>query len=940
MTEWVPLTEETTNPNLLGSPSAYALRHLERILANRKIAWRREGDNVIAGSGWCLRFGIWGKSLVPEAGTGTSWALPEGPESLLIGRAPSAEQEDWWVWGSDERGLTYALYEVAQSIRTSPGENICGNLEPTQESPALRVRSAIRTLMNRELDKEWFFSVSFWAAYLDNLVATRHNRFKLSVGWRSAYFSPPFPFLVVPATYPNVSVTHVSDDERARNLEMLRRISAMAKDRGLEFYFDMYWMSHLPMGDWAEARRYRVEGLTASTIRDYTRQGVKTLLEACPHIDGLGLSGSMKENGFSQEDMYSLFDGIADCGRRVAIQIELKGVNQELVDQATQRGIPVTLGGKYCMEHQGLAYHPTQIRLEELANTAPRRWTRNSYADMLYRPRQHDFMFNLWNWGTLKVLLWGSPPMVSSLARNSLLSGSLGMEHGDPLTYKGSYSSGPEGFWRIVQDKNLEFYDWEFRRYWLHYLLYGRLMFNPDCASSIWDREFHCRFGMEAGTYLLQALEHASRVLPLMTMCHAPSASDNLYWPEVYTNVPIALPAPEALSRDGGEYFGTCNPADTALFYRVDDYVNDYLVNRVDAKVDPFTLSRWFQEIGTAALHQLHKARNTEMQTEKPEFQAFCIDIAIQTYLAFFFGRKFEAATYFGFYRETGDFACLEQAIAVYEEGLTHWKFLIQEARGVYPAHLAFHRNGIMSGDWASRVPAIEADLEQMRQLRQNYLALYGVQPLGFGHVPQWVQDPDDIVITTSLKGWERAKSVRMIYITDQDTSTQSRELSSQGESPLFSTHLRVNREVQWLKYCLEAESRQGTKVRFPETDPDQGWQITVGQLGEEPTCQHNPPGQFVPGEPLNLALTVQSQTELATVTLHYRHVNQAEKMREQEMVFSLGTFQSQIPASYTRSPYDILYFFSVIDGLGQRKLYPGFELAFDAPYWVCPASI
>src|SRR5262249_12481988 len=162
------------------------------------------------------------------------------------------------------------------------------------------------------------------------------------------------------------------------------------------------------------------------------------------------------------------------------------------------------------------------------------RWTRNSYADMLYQPRRHEFMFNLWNWGTHKVLLWGDPDDVAKLARNSRIAGSLGLEHGDPLTYKGSYSSGPAGAWSIFVDETLESGHWEYERYWLHYLLYGRLMYNTHASAQIWRREFVQRFGEKAADPLIKALTQASKTTPLMTMVHAPSASDNAYWPEIY----------------------------------------------------------------------------------------------------------------------------------------------------------------------------------------------------------------------------------------------------------------------------------------------------------------------------------------------------------------------------------------------------------------------
>lgn len=35
------------------------------------------------------------------------------------------------------------------------------------------------------------------------------------------------------------------------------------------------------------------------------------------------------------------------------------------------------------------------------------------------------------------------------------------------------------------------------------------------------------------------ALASASRILPLVTTAHHPSAANNRYWPEMYTNMPV-----------------------------------------------------------------------------------------------------------------------------------------------------------------------------------------------------------------------------------------------------------------------------------------------------------------------------------------------------------------------------------------------------------------
>ncbi len=925
--------------SLLGLPSAYAVRHLAHILDRKGFLWSRQEGRIIQGTDWRLLWGTPKDAPMAARMVSDPRAWPLKPESLAIVRDYRGTLRDLVVYGSDELGLAYALYEVARAIElTGTGEDVFQGIEEGVERPTLRIRSVIRTMMNRKLDREWFFATGFWESYLDNLVATRHNRLKLSIGWRSAYFSPPFPFLVAVPGYPQVSVTHLTPQERTQNLAMIQSVAAMAKDRGLEFYLDMYWMSHRSMGDWAEARRYRVEGLTAETIGDYTRQGVKTLLDACTDIDGLGISGSMVENGFTQEDMYFLFDGVAACDRPVALQIELKGVNQELVNQATRRGIHVTLGGKYCMEHQGLPYHPTQIRFEELESSGPRRWTRNSYADMLYQPRAHDFMFNLWNWGTQKILTWGNPAMVGKLARNACLSGSLGLEHGDPLTYKGSYSSGPEGNWRIVQDPSLEFYDWEYKRYWLHYVLFGRLMYNPDCSPEVWHREFRHRVGPGTGDSLQAALAWASKTMPLITMSHAPSASDNLYWPEVYTNVPISTPAPDFLSRDGGAWFGLCSPSDTALFYRVDDFVSDYLRNQVGEKIDPFTTGKWFEGIGQATFAELDKAQSSDANAVQAEFRTLWIDTSIQGNLAFFFGCKFAAAAHFTLYRDTGDLAALNEAIEAYENGLRYWRLVVRLAPSIYPPHLAFHNNGIMSGDWAAREGAIVSDLEQMKTIRQNYLAQYGSQPLSFAHVPVWEQSPSHVTIATSLKGWEHAKAVRVLYVTDQDAVVKRATLVPPHTlSPLYAATLRLGEQARWLRYSLEAESTSGKTIQYPGPNCAEGLEIALGQPVTAPKCEHEPPTGFERGKPLPLHLKVHCQEDLKQVRLHYRHVNQAERVLQQDMTVQNGSFLGVIPAIYTDSRFELMYYFSIIDRMGNRVLYPGFEDEFDAPYLVCP---
>src|SRR5213075_2127016 len=70
------------------------------------------------------------------------------------------------------------------------------------------------------------------------------------------------------------------------------------------------------------------------------------------------------------------------------------------------------------------------------------------------------------------------------------------------------------------------------------YRLWGRLTYNPAAEPETWRRLLRKQFG-DGAESAEAALAGASRILPLVTTAHCPSAANNNYWPEVYTNMPI-----------------------------------------------------------------------------------------------------------------------------------------------------------------------------------------------------------------------------------------------------------------------------------------------------------------------------------------------------------------------------------------------------------------
>ncbi len=72
------------------------------------------------------------------------------------------------------------------------------------------------------------------------------------------------------------------------------------------------------------------------------------------------------------------------------------------------------------------------------------------------------------------------------------------------------------------------------------------------------------------------------------------------------------------------------------------------------------------------------------------------------------------------------------------------------------------------------------------------------------------------------------------------------------------------------------------------------------------PLLAHTPPQNFTPGQDLPLAITPAGP--LATLTLFYRHGNQAERWQSLELAPEAPA--ATIPAAYTQSPYPLQYYF------------------------------
>lgn len=664
-------------------------------------------------------------------------ALPAAPESLALVPGRIDERPFVLATGRDGRGLAYAVLELADRVSYGGDPELALRIErPVVEQPANAIRSVARLFVSDVEDKPWFDDRSFWRRYLSNLVAHRFNRFHLALGMghdflrgvRDAYFLFPYPFLVTVPRH-GVYVRGLPEAEREQNLATLRFIAQAAKDRGLHFQLGLWTHGY----EWIDSPNpnYTIAGLTAENHAAYCRDALRTLLAECPAIDGLTIRvhGESGVPEGSYDFWRTVFDGIKGCGRPIEIDLHPKGVDREMIRVALATGLPVNLSPKYTAEHQGLPYQQASIREIERVSRPPEgdsfvsrlmnrsagdlRYTRYGYADFLAEDRPYGVYFRVWP-GTQRVLLWGDPALAAGFGRHASFSGCLGLDLCEPLSFKGRRGSGhaPRD---PYQDESLRPAGGDWEKYLYTYRLFGRLLYNPDADPETWRRYLRHELGAAAPA-AEAALASASRILPLVTTAHHPSAANNRYWPEMYTNLPIvdaARPHPYG-DTPSPKRFGTVSALDPELFARIDDFADEIVRRERSGRYSPLRVAEWLDALAGDAEIGLDQAEALVADPAEPGFRRLAIDVRLQSGLGRFFAAKLRAGVGYALYLRTGELGRLRKALDHYRAARSAWIELAERASGVYRADLAIGGEPWLRGHWTDRLAAVDDDLADL----------------------------------------------------------------------------------------------------------------------------------------------------------------------------------------------------------------------------------
>ena len=279
--------------------------------------------------------------------------------------------------------------------------------------------------------------------------------------------------------------------------------------------------------------------------------------------------------------------------------------------------------------------------------------------------------------------------------------------------------SGPPDSW----DKYLYFH-----RVW------GRSIFNPKTDAGGWQRYAKRLFGSRSSA-AQGALASASRILPLITTTHGASGSNAAYWPEIYTNMPIAdaaLPHPYQ-DTPTPKLFGWVSPFDPQLFSTADAFAEDLVHDRRLVKYSPLkSLNGWTISLAGARMPEFDDRASSATRAEVLRWGG---DISIQRGLGRFFAEKLRSAVLWSVFQRTGPASgAAGAALDRYRSARKAWAEMAEQARSVYVPDITYGDAPHLRGHWIDRLPAIDADLLSMQKLA-NATWTGPEQPISAEHI-------------------------------------------------------------------------------------------------------------------------------------------------------------------------------------------------------------
>jgi hypothetical protein len=916
-----------------GAPVRHGLDEVAGAIGRKRATLRRVERLEAAGTEAVIVAGL-------AQGTGVAARLlrslkieaPGGAESLLIRRVQHDGRQLLLVTAPDDRGLMYALLDVAERIGwAANGEDLLSDVRDAREAPAVGERAISMYTMHRAWFESRLFDERHWQRYFDLLARSRINTFALLFAYENAgYFAPAYPYFFDVDGFPGVRVAGFTGADQARYREALKRVIALAHDRGLDVtigLWDHIYRGGVQAGGMEAAPDQPapgvVTGLTQDNLMAYSRAALTTFVKTFPEIQAVQFR-MHGESGLKKEEMHDFWKGIYEVMKQHAPYMRFvaraKDFPDSLIDLAVDMGVNIQINTKYWAEQMGLPFHPTHINRQNQLDR------RHGYADLLRYPRKYAMQWQLWSGGTTRVLLWGDPEYVRRFAASTrLYNGGRSFEVNEMLATKMASQPHDMPPFELLAP-SYRYYDYEFERYWHFFQVFGRIGYDPDTPAEVWRREFERRFG-QAAPHIERALHRASWILPMITAYNFP-----------YNRFPTTRGWPEKQRREDLPEYAKADPSDTEQFLSMTDAARATLTGGESAKIWPQESSRWFAQVADAVLREVSEAERYA-GTASAEFLSTIVDLRILANLARYHSRRARAGLSWALWEQSRDLNTLDDAIAHEAHAIEAWERIVAAAAEVYNPNLrmGLARAGL-SGHWRDELDALKEGLKALERQRQAFHPTAEGSAPAIAHVPvRRIRTGEHVIVRATVTG---ARPIARVHISYQ-VGDRFRDAPLAPDGPF--TYRGVLRAVDLgrdFTYIIHATDDRGRATTWPSSSSSSPSRaepavVLVTDDDQPPAVRHTPVTSAPAEHPLRVSAEVTDPSGVKWVRLRYRRVNQHEDYKTLEMrpTGATNEYAAVVPVSDVISRFDFMYFLETMDTAGNGRIHP--DLYTEQPYVV-----
>jgi len=651
---------------------------------------------------------------------------PNSPDLQAEGFKLTRDKGVIHVSGADAAGAMYGGLELAEQIEIAGLDGITEQLQNpymerrgTKFNIPLDVRTPSYTdvsdVAQKNIAEMWNFD--FWKEYIDNLARYRYNFISL---WNLH----PFPSMVKVPGYEDVALddvqrsTHEWEEnyntngwgfctpEILANPETLIKISidekiqfwnkvmAYGKSRNIDFYI-VTWNIFV---HGAKDKYGITDEIDNPITRDYFRKSIKQMFVSYPYLAGVGLTTGENMYGHSTEEKedwayetyaQGMLDAAAEMPDRKFTfihrqhQTGAKKIAEKFKPLVDHKNIEFIFSFKYAKAHVMSAtrqpYHENFIKDIGGLKTI---WTLRNDDNYYYR--------------------WGAPDFVREFIQNIPIQPSRGYYYGsDQWVWGREFTmKDPEGQRQI-----------EIVKHWYHWMMWGRLGYNPEISNERFIQILQYRFPETDGKELLTAWQEASMIYPTTTGFHWGPLDFQWY-------IEGCKSRPGYAQNETGFHdvnrFINLPPHKYSGYQSIPDYVtmiSEGASTELETPPDVAEKLHNHADMAMVILGSLDIGQNKELAL-------ILQDIKTMASLGKYYAFKITGSTQLALYRKAKDKKYQEAAVAELENALKAWKQYTSNALQQNVNPIWTNRVGYV--DWIKITDWVEQDIKIAKENLNN----------------------------------------------------------------------------------------------------------------------------------------------------------------------------------------------------------------------------